>query len=102
MKVYRACHCMQYGLSCILSSADIFQNKLFEKFFQEIPSECQTVWIRIWTNVLSGLIWVQTVCKGYQQRTLGDKELRYTELTADVISSIPICLQTCFSSLILI
>ena len=24
-------------------------------------------------NVLLGLIWVQTVCKGYQQMTLGDK-----------------------------
>ena len=26
-------------------------------------------------GILSGLIWVQTVCKSYQQTTLGDKEL---------------------------
>ena len=31
------------------------------------PSECQTVWLQIRSDVLSGLIRVQTVCKGYQQ-----------------------------------
>ena len=30
-------------------------------------SECQTVWTQIRIDVLSVLIWVQTVCKGYQQ-----------------------------------
>ena len=39
----------------------------FEKFFQEYYQS---------VNVLSGLIWVQTVCKSYQQTTLGDKELK--------------------------
>ena len=34
-----------------------------------IPSECQTVWIQVRPDILSGLIWVQTVCKGYQQMT---------------------------------
>ena len=34
-----------------------------------ITSECQTVWIQIRSNILSGLIWVQTVCKVYQQTT---------------------------------
>ena len=38
-------------------------------------SECQPVWIKIRPDILSGLIWVQTVCKGYRQTTLGDKEL---------------------------
>ena len=32
-------------------------------------SEGQTVWIQIKTNVLSVLIWAQTVCKGYQRIT---------------------------------
>ena len=32
-------------------------------------SECQTVWIQIRTDILLVLIWVQTVCKGYQQTT---------------------------------
>ena len=25
---------------------------------------------------MSGLVWIQTVCKGWQQTTLGDKELK--------------------------
>ena len=37
--------------------------------FLGIPSQCQTVWTQIRPDVLSGLIWVQTVCKGYQQTT---------------------------------
>ena len=32
-----------------------------------VPSGCQTVWIQIRPDILSGLIWVQTVCKGHQQ-----------------------------------
>ena len=32
----------------------------------------QTVWIQIRPLVLSGLIWVQTVCIGYQQTTKVD------------------------------
>ena len=43
----------------LLSSADFLK-----KFF-----ECQTVWIQIRTDILSVLICVQTVCKGYQQTT---------------------------------
>ena len=31
--------------------------------------------IQIRPDILSGLVWVQTVCKSYQQTTLGDKEL---------------------------
>ena len=58
-----------------LSSADFFQNKLFEKILSGIPSECQTVWTLIRPDDSSGLIWVQTVCQGYQQTTLVDKEL---------------------------
>ena len=39
-------------------------------------SDLQTVWIQIRPDVLSGLMSVQTVCKGYQQTTLVGKELR--------------------------
>ena len=39
-----------------------------------IPSECQTIWIQVKPDNLSGLIWVQTVCKGYQQMTLIGKD----------------------------
>ena len=34
-------------------------------------SECHTFWTQISTDILSVLIWVQTVCKGYQQTTKG-------------------------------
>ena len=59
-----------------MSSADFFQNQLFEKILLGIPSECQTVWTLIRPDDSSGLIWVQTVCQGYQQTTLVDKELK--------------------------
>ena len=51
---------------------------LFSKsyYFFEIPPECQTIWIHIRPDILSGLIWVQSVCKGYQQTIPVDKELR--------------------------
>ena len=59
----------------LLSAVFFFQNKLFRKILSGIPSECQTVWIQIRPNILSGLIWVQTVCKDYQQMTQRGKEL---------------------------
>ena len=42
----------------LLLSADFFQNQLFKKIPSGSLSVCQTV-----------LIWVQTVCEGYQQMT---------------------------------
>ena len=36
-----------------------------------MPYGCQTVWIQIRPNILLGLIWIQTVCKGYKQTTNG-------------------------------
>ena len=51
-------------------SSDFFQNQLFFKVISGIPSECHTVWIQTRPHVLSGLIWVQTVCKSYQQTKL--------------------------------
>ena len=44
-----------------------FQNQLFRKILSGIPSECQTDWIQIRPNKMLGLIWLQSVCKGYQQ-----------------------------------
>ena len=40
----------------------------FKKIFQE-HYQCQTVWIQIRTDILSVLIWAQTVCRNYQQTT---------------------------------
>ena len=55
-------------------SADFFQNQLFQKILSGIPSECQTDWIQTRPNILLGLIWVQSVCKGYEQTTLVGKQ----------------------------
>ena len=53
---------------------------------------CQTVWIQIRSDVLSGMIWVQTVCKGYQQTTLVDKKLNLLcELHNPMYNSNNIC-----------
>ena len=50
---------------------NFFKISFFENFFQ-----CQTDWIQIRPDILSGLIWVQSVCIGYQQMTPeGNKEL---------------------------
>ena len=57
------------------TSADIFQHQFFRKILSWIPSECQTVWIQIRPDIMSGLIWVQTVCNGYQQPNLIGKQL---------------------------
>ena len=62
-------------LHAFLSSADFFQNQCFKKNLTGIPSECQTAWIQIRSDILLGLIWVQTDSKGYQQMTLFGKEL---------------------------
>ena len=50
-----------------------FKINLFEIILSGIPLECQTVWIQIRPDVLTGLIWVQSVCKGYKQTTLGGR-----------------------------
>ena len=64
-----------------LSSADIFQNYFFHKILSGTLSECQMVWIQIWTNILSVLIWVQTVWKGYQQMTSHSLQERFNGRT---------------------
>ena len=60
-------------LHAFLSSAAFFQTQLFLSILSGIPSECQIVWIQVRPNILSGLIWVQSVCKSYQQTTLVGK-----------------------------
>ena len=51
-----------------------FKINIFD-FFSGIPSVCETFWIQIRPDNLSGLIWVQTVCKGYHQTAIVGKEL---------------------------
>ena len=56
-----------------LLSAVFIQNQFFRKILSVIPSECQTVWIQIRPDILSGLIWVQTVL----QRLSADNARRH-------------------------
>ena len=42
----------------------------FEKFFQKYHLSVKQIESRSGPTLKSGLIWVQTVCKGYQQMTL--------------------------------
>ena len=46
-----------------------FQNLPFQKILSGTVPVCQTVWIPIRPDVLSGLIWVYSVCKNQQQTT---------------------------------
>ena len=39
----------------------------FSKIVSGILPGCQTIWIQIRRDILSGLIWIQTVCNGYLQ-----------------------------------
>ena len=49
----------------------LFQNQLFfQKISSGISPGCRAVWIQIRYNVLSGLKWIQTVCRGYQETRL--------------------------------
>ena len=59
-----------------------------------IPLECQTVWIQIRSDVLSDFIWIQSVCKGNQQTTLVDKELKLFPFTGSNSVSISCILIT--------
>ena len=63
------------GLFMIFVVCIFFQNQLFQKFLSGIPSECQTGWSQVRPDIVSGLIWFQSVCKSYQQTTSVDKEL---------------------------
>ena len=54
---------------------DNHKSSIFKKnIISGIPSECQTLWIQIRPDILSGLKWVQTVCKDFQQMTRVGKE----------------------------
>ena len=62
-------HCQLGDFACyfVLPSTDSLKIYFFEKFFQEYQ-RCRTVRIQIRPDVLSGLIWVQTVFKADEPR----------------------------------
>ena len=55
--------CTLGNVSCFFVVCCFFRNQFFQKILSGIPSKCQTDWIQIRPDILSGLIWVQTVCK---------------------------------------
>ena len=67
--------CPLWNFSCSFVVCWFFQNQLFWKILSRISSECQTDWIQIRPDVVSDLIWVQSVCKGYEKMKLVYKEL---------------------------
>ena len=78
---------------CLLGNFSYFfvvclyvQNQLFQKILLGIPSVCQTVWNQISPDKMSGLIWVQTVCKVYQQTTLVGKEFNCSDRMANSVN----------------
>ena len=102
--------------TAFLSSADYFcENNFFlKKNIQELLQSVKTGWIQIWPDIFSGLIWVQTVCKGDQQKAIAGKVLRvwllssktwahdYQIFTATILSIISVRFQVfCLFGLIL-
>ena len=67
--------CMLRNFFMIFCHLLIFLDFFPKKFLQEYH-QCQTVWIQIRPDILSGLIWAQTVCKDYHQATTVNKELK--------------------------
>ena len=59
-------------MHAFLSSIFFFKTTLN---FSGILSKCQTVWIQIKPDILSCLIWVQLICKGYQRPTLVSRQI---------------------------
>ena len=65
-----------FSTLCILGNVSCFCCRLLAffkiSFFKKKSgtlSECQTIWTQIRTDIMSVLIWVQTICKGYQRTT---------------------------------
>ena len=54
---------------CFFVICGFFLINFFKQNLSGIPSECLTAWVQIRSDKNSGLVWVQTVCKGYQQMT---------------------------------
>ena len=65
--------CCDFSLFCHLLI--FFKINFFEKKISGIPSDCQTVWIQIRPDRMSGLICVQLFAKVISRRHSVDKEL---------------------------
>ena len=84
-------HFQQFDISTNVDSEEPLQPPVklirinfLEKYFQEYH-QSQTVWIQIRPKILSGLIWVQTVCKSFQQMTLKNEITPRLGLTSNSV-----------------
>ena len=69
--VFKLFACLHTGSFCIFVAYRFFFPKSTSlKILSGKPPECQTVWIQIRSELLSGLIWVQAVSNSYQRTTL--------------------------------
>ena len=62
------------------------------------PSECKKVWIQIRPDVLSGLIWVQTVCKRQSVGELAYIRDDLTKKKCEIWSLQRLCIERKYSS----
>ena len=68
---YWQCHSILVNFSCLRCCLLTFLKVTFsKKNLSGTLSECLTALIQIRTDVMSILIWVETVCKSYQQMTI--------------------------------
>ena len=65
-----ACPLKLFACQVILHTFFVICEFFSEKVLSGLPSNCQTVWIHIKPDKMSGQIWVQTISKGYWQMTL--------------------------------
>ena len=74
--------CPQGKFTCFFVVCCCIFKSTLRKIVSVISSECQKDWIQIRPDILSGLILVQFVCKGYEQTTLEDKELIHRHIVS--------------------
>ena len=65
---FNSLHAGQYCMLFCHLLIFFLQIYFFQKFFHlGLPPESPTFWTKIRSDIMLDLIWVQTVCKGYQQ-----------------------------------
>ena len=64
--------CIIFFHELLITSKFDLQNEFIKKNLENHYNDCcQTVWIKVKPDIMSGLIWVQIVCKGHQQMDTG-------------------------------
>ena len=80
--------------SCLLT---FFKINFFKKNLSGTLSECQTVLTQIRTDIISVLIWIQTVFKGYQHITTVATSMEKVKENVDHVLKLRVCTKKYFS-----